>query len=146
LPLEDVRQVASTNWKAVFLAVIVLLLTGFANLFPFPYGWVVASVLGVVALLLGMKLQRSSLLKYFSRYDSDSGNATESERVIRLKLDNETFLYDVDWTDLKTGKSFSEKFQDIVDNEQAIYVRFKNQKEATYPFLNVKVTKVTKVS
>ena len=68
MPLEDVHEVESTNWKAVSVAVALVAFGGAAaSLLPFPYGWIVGSAIGIALLFLGMKLKRTPLVKDFSR-------------------------------------------------------------------------------
>jgi hypothetical protein len=67
LPLEDVHEVDSTNWKAVAIAVALVVFSGAVTLVASPYGWLIGSGVGVALLYVGTKLKRTPLVKTFSR-------------------------------------------------------------------------------
>lgn len=71
------HQVNSINWKAVVIGSILIVLGGaLGSLVLFPYSWLVSSVVGIIGLFVGMKIQRTPLVKTFSRTISGGANIT----------------------------------------------------------------------
>jgi len=65
MPFENFRTIISTNWKAVGVAIIIIL-GGLASQTMFPLSWVITSLSGVVGLFVGMQIQRTKDVKTFS--------------------------------------------------------------------------------
>jgi uncharacterized membrane protein AbrB (regulator of aidB expression) len=82
LPLEDFHQEDRTNWTAFVICAFLIALSGaLGALIPSPYGWLVASALGIIVLFAGMKMQQPKFVKTFSRTITSGANIALSSHA-----------------------------------------------------------------